>query len=82
MADQVRKHGISPQAAARRIVGLLDRPKLELIIPRHYRMLDVLKLCVPSIVHGPIARQSRPKGKAPTGESGYAVDQNAPATEG
>lgn len=60
LAEQIKKHGVSAEKAAEQIVRLLDRPRLELIIPRHYRVIDWLKCIAPSLMHGKIARQGRP----------------------
>lgn len=60
MADTVRRRGISSTEAARRIVSLLDRPRLELCVPRHYRVLDWLYALSPTWAHRLVARSSRP----------------------
>ncbi len=61
---RVRRHAISADAVARRIVGLLDRPRLQLCVPRHYRALDFLAAISPSLAHRMVARQSRPRESA------------------
>jgi len=60
LASNLRRHALSCDYVARRIVGLLDRPRLELVVPRHHRVVDWLKLLLPMVVHGTIARRSRP----------------------
>jgi len=66
MAATVKRRGISSTAAARRIVSLLDHPRLELCIPRHYRVLDWLYALSPSWAHRLVARSSRPAGREAT----------------
>ena len=61
MASKVSRHGLSAEAAARRIVSLLDRPRPELVIPRYYRVIDWLNVLCPPLVRHVIARQSRPR---------------------
>ena len=60
LAERVRRWRISPDVAADRIVALLDRPRLELCIPAHYRLIDVLKALHPSLAHRIVRSQSRP----------------------
>jgi short-subunit dehydrogenase len=52
---------IPPQAVADRIVGLLDSPRLELCVPRHYRALDLLKALHPGLAHRIVRSQSGPR---------------------
>lgn len=47
--NRLRKHVISPELAASRVVSLLDRPKLELCIPRKYRFLDAITMLSPQL---------------------------------
>lgn len=61
MAAQVRKHGIEPDMVARKVVRLLDRPRLELCVPRLYRILDWFKAIHPGWAHRIVARGSRPR---------------------
>jgi len=58
---RVSRWKISPDVVARRIVGLLDRPRLELCIPAHYRLLDVITALHPSLAHDIVRKQSRPE---------------------
>ena len=60
LRPRVRRHAISAEHAARRIVGLIDRPRLELCIPAHYRVMDWFRALSPSLTHRLVARQSRP----------------------
>jgi short-subunit dehydrogenase len=57
----VRKRAISAQSVARRITGLLDRPRLELCVPRHYRLLELLSAIHAGMAHRLVAWQSRPR---------------------
>lgn len=59
--DRVEKHAIEPDAVAIEIVRLLDRPKLELVVPRHYRVLDWINALSPTALHKLVSRNSRPK---------------------
>lgn len=59
MSKSVRKHGISVNTVAVRINKLIDKPKLELCVPRHYRMLDWVKAISPSWAHRIVAKNSR-----------------------
>lgn len=59
--QQVRKHAIEPDAVAKKIVRLLDRPRLELVVPRHYRVLDWINALSPTALHKLVTRNSRPK---------------------
>ncbi|MEX1015169.1 MAG: SDR family NAD(P)-dependent oxidoreductase [Phycisphaeraceae bacterium] len=63
--QSVRRHAIPPDAVARRIETLLDRPRLELAVPRHYRILDWLTAFSPTLCHRLVASHSRP-AEAPT----------------
>jgi short-subunit dehydrogenase len=63
---RVQRHAVSAGYVAKRIVSLLDRPRLELCIPAHYRVMDFFKALSPTLAHLLVTRQSRPvDGKAP-----------------
>ncbi len=55
----VLKHAIPARRVAEVIVGLIDRPRLELIVPASHRVLNLLNLVCPGLVHGRIARTAR-----------------------
>jgi len=57
----VEKHAIEPDRVARRIVRLIDRPQLELNIPGHYRLLDIIKAVTPHGLHALVTHNSRPR---------------------
>lgn len=58
---RVKHHAIAPDHVARRIVSLIDRPRLELNVPGHYRILDLFKAVSPGALHSLITRHSRPE---------------------
>lgn len=60
MQKQVAKHGIPVDKAVKQIVKLLDKPKLELCVPGHYRMLDWVKAISPVLAMKLVAGGSRP----------------------
>ncbi len=61
MMAQVKTHGIAADRMARGIVKLLDRPRLELCLPMHYRLLDAIKAISPGLAHRIVAKNSRPR---------------------
>lgn len=65
LQSQVSRHGIEPIRIARAIVRLLDRPRLEVWMPRHYRAVDWLKLLLPRTTFGIIRKQSKPPAPSP-----------------
>lgn len=58
---KVRRHAVSASYAAQRIVRLLDRPRLELCIPRHYRVMDWIEAVSPRLLQRLVARSSAPR---------------------
>ncbi|MBL4700847.1 MAG: SDR family NAD(P)-dependent oxidoreductase [Phycisphaeraceae bacterium] len=60
MQKQVTKHGIPVDKAVTKMVKLLDKPKLELCVPGHYRILDFIKAMSPSLAMKLVAKGSRP----------------------
>jgi short-subunit dehydrogenase len=60
MQKQVAKHGIPVDKAVAKMVKLLDKPKLELCVPGHYRMLDFVKAISPALAMKLVAAGSRP----------------------
>lgn len=61
LGERVGTRKIPADVVAEGIVGLLDRPRLELCIPRHYRFLDLLKALHPGLAHRIVRDQSRPR---------------------
>lgn len=59
MSKSVRKHGIDVNTVAAKINKLIDKPKLELCVPGHYRMLDWIKAISPTWAHRIVAKNSR-----------------------
>jgi short-subunit dehydrogenase len=62
----VRSRAIPAAVAAERILSLLDKPRLELHIPRFYRVLDWMRAVAPRLTHALIARESRPRKVQPS----------------
>lgn len=60
MLDRMRSRAIAPEVAAKRIVKLLDRPKLEMCVPRSYRFIDLITLISPALTRRIIQSQSTP----------------------
>lgn len=65
---RVRHRAITPEYVARRVVGLLDRPKAELCIPFYYRAIQWIDAVAPGLAHRLVARESRPLGMLDTPE--------------
>ncbi len=55
-----RRHVVSAARVARRIVRLLDRPRLSLYVPRYYRMLDLIAAISPDLALRLVRRHSQP----------------------
>jgi hypothetical protein len=60
LAGEVRRRSRSTDYAARRIVGLLDRPRVELTLPPHYRAVDWLRALSPTYLNRWVAQRARP----------------------
>lgn len=60
----VQHYAISPQYVAERIVRLLDHPRLELCIPRHYRIVDWIQAISPRLLQRIVCRSSTPAAPA------------------
>lgn len=60
VAERNASRHLAPAAVAEAVVRLLDRPRLELCIPRHYRLLDWINALSPTLAHWLVARESRP----------------------
>lgn len=58
--DRVRKHAISPTRIGDAVERVLDRPRLEICVPRHFRWLIWLESISPKMAHAVVAAQSRP----------------------
>ena len=63
VADEVARHGLAVEPVAKRIASLLDRPRLEIVIPRYYRLVDWLNLLCPSLLQRLIAGRGQTKTK-------------------
>ena len=57
---RVRRRALTPEHVARRIESLLDRPRTEMCIPGHHRLLDWLHAAAPGFAVRLVAGRSRP----------------------
>jgi len=62
LGHQVAKRGIPAERIATGVLKLIDKPKLELCIPRLYRIIDWFKAISPGWAHRIVAKGSRPRG--------------------
>ena len=60
MWPRVKHRAIAPEVVARKIVGLLDRPRLQLCVPWYYRFIDFIDALSPTLAHRIVAAESRP----------------------
>jgi len=60
MFDRHRRHAVTPDYVARRIVALIDRPRLCVVAPRVNLFLRVLAGVSPSLAHRLVRRMSTP----------------------
>lgn len=65
LLPRVRKHAIPADTVAKRIAALLDKPRLELCVPAHYRVLDAVIAVSPALAHRMVTRNSRPAPEKP-----------------
>lgn len=65
LRGRVRRYAVSPTMAARRIVGLLDRPRLGITIPGHYRLLDLVAALSPRFASWLVQQHSMPTPRHP-----------------
>lgn len=56
----VQQRAIDPDLVARRIVAVIERPRIELCVPSHFRILDWIKALNPTWAQRLVARTSRP----------------------
>ncbi len=63
LAATVRRRGIKARTVAKRIVRLIDSPRLETCVPTHYRVLDLLKAISPGLALRLVSRAGRPDGR-------------------
>jgi short-subunit dehydrogenase len=59
-AERLLARAVPPELVARRIVKLLDRPRLELCVPRWYRFLDLVTAVSPRLAQRLVRLGSRP----------------------
>lgn len=60
LLEKVKGRMIRPEVVARKMIDLLDHPKLELCVPGHYRMLDLIRFLSPKLAMHMVAKESRP----------------------
>ena len=58
--ERARSQAVPVDVAAKRIVELLDRPRLELTIPAHYRVLSLIAALSPRLAHRLVRKNSMP----------------------
>ena len=61
-SDANQRRAIPPQRLARAIVRAIDRPRLQIVVPAHYRMVDLMRWLAYEWTHRLVGRQSRPTG--------------------
>ena len=61
IAGWVRGRALPARLVAKRIVSLLDRPRLELVLPRYFRLLDWIGAISPRLAHRIVKKSSRIK---------------------
>lgn len=67
---RIAKHAIPCETVARAIERLIDRPRVELTVPRHFRVMSWLRLINAEWGHRAVMASSRPPTGAPTTTDG------------
>ena len=95
--ERVGRRAVTADVVARQIVGLLDKPRLELCVPGSYRLLDWIRAMSPQQAHRLVAANSRPPvhqttpaipstpppaASRPVAEIRAAIDEESPAAAG
>jgi hypothetical protein len=57
---RVKGRAIPPELVARKMVGLLERPRVQLCVPWFYRFIDVIDAFSPALAQRIVAAESRP----------------------
>lgn len=57
---RLERHLITPERVAQAVVRLIDRPRLEVCVPGHYRIVDAIRAVHPQLLHRLVAARSRP----------------------
>ncbi|MER7108831.1 SDR family NAD(P)-dependent oxidoreductase [Streptomyces sp. NPDC000229] len=60
LRERFERRLVAPERVARAVTALLDRPRLQVCVPRAYRVTDVLAAVSPALLHHLVARSSRP----------------------
>ena len=79
LARRYRRRAISAERVARKIVRLLDRPELELCVPRHYRVLDWLGALSPGLLSRLVGGASRPQPITAAPDAARRGDADTPS---
>lgn len=64
MPRDVMRHAIPAERVARAILRVIDRPRLDIVVPAHHGIVRWLGVVWPRLVHGRIARSSMPDATA------------------
>ncbi|MEM1209828.1 MAG: SDR family NAD(P)-dependent oxidoreductase [Planctomycetota bacterium] len=75
---RIAKHAIACETVGRSIERLIDRPRVELTVPRHFRVMSWLRLINAEWGHRTVMASSRP----PTGASATTDDEPAATATG
>lgn len=59
LLHKFRRDAVTPERVARAVVRMLDRPRLDVCVPAHYRLLDLLIALAPASTHRAVASKSR-----------------------
>jgi len=59
---RVKHRAIPPELVARKVAGLLDRPRLEICVPWYYRAIHLIDALSPALAHRIVAHESKPAG--------------------
>jgi uncharacterized protein len=70
VAPQLMRRAVSARRVARGAVSLLDRPRLEAVVPAQYRLFDWIRAISLPLAHWLTARHSRPSLQLPVNDDG------------
>lgn len=71
---KVAPRAVPPEMVARKMVGLLERPRLQLCVPWYYRMIEVIEAISPTLAHRIVAGESRPAAAQSTEHRAQTTD--------
>jgi len=78
LRPRVRRYAVTADHVARHVVRLLDRPKLELCVPRHYRVVDWIQAISPRLLQRIVRRSSAPAADRPASSTTGGVGESRP----